>query len=160
MPSFNVEDYIKNIYELSEEYEKVSPSMLAGKLEITPASVTGMIKKLSRLKFVHYKRYGDIVLTEKGKLLALKIIRRHRLWEMFLFKVLNFSWDEIHGEAEKLEHVMSDKLEERVDSILGYPKFDPHGAPIPSKEGVLFGKKDVKPLSSLEKKRKGCRGSC
>lgn len=137
MPSISVEDYIKNIYELEGSEKKVSTTLLAEKLNIAPASVTDMVKKLSEKGFLRHVPYKGVEVTEKGKRSALKIIRKHRLWEMFLVEVLHFSWDEIDEEAEKFEHIMSDKMEEKIDEVLGFPKVDPHGDPIPAKDGTM-----------------------
>ena len=145
MPSISVENYLKNIYELSVSEAKVTTSLLADRLGIAPASVTGMIKKLSKKGFLRHIPYKGVVVTEKGKRSALKIIRKHRLWEMFLVEVLHFSWDTIHEEAEAFEHIMSDKMENKIDEVLGFPTVDPHGAPIPRKDGTIK-KMNLKPL--------------
>jgi len=137
MPSISAENYLKNIYELGATEEKVTTSLLAERLHIAPASVTGMIKKLSREGFLKHIPYKGVEVTERGKKSALRTIRKHRLWEMFLVEVLHFSWDAIHGEAEEFEHIMSDKFEEKIDEVLGFPKVDPHGAPIPAKDGTI-----------------------
>lgn len=133
----STEDYLKGIYALQNGNENVSTSDLAGHLKISDGSVTGMVKKLSRKRLLRYEPYRGVRLTEDGKRLALKMIRRHRLWEMFLVRFLQYSWDEIHDEAERLEHVTSDKLEERLDRVLGHPTVDPHGDPIPSASGEM-----------------------
>jgi DtxR family Mn-dependent transcriptional regulator len=145
MPSISVENYLKNIYELSVTEEKVTTSLLADKLRIAPASVTGMVKKLSKKGFLRHIPYKGIEVTEKGKRSALKIIRKHRLWEMFLVEILHFPWDTIHEEAEEFEHIMSDKMENRIDEVLGFPTVDPHGAPIPRKDGTIK-KMNLEPL--------------
>ncbi len=145
MPSISVENYLKNIYELGISDGKVTTSLLAKRLKIAPASVTGMIKKLSKKGFLHHIPYRGVEVTEKGKQSALKIIRKHRLWEMFLLEVLHFPWDTIHEEAEEFEHIMSDKIEERIDEVLGFPTVDPHGAPIPRKNGTIK-KMHLRPL--------------
>ena len=149
MPSISVENYLKNIYELGIGDEKVTTSLLAKRLKIAPASVTGMIKKLSKKGFLRHIPYKGVEVTEKGKKAALKIIRKHRLWEMFLLEVLHFPWDTIHEEAEEFEHIMSDRIEERIDEVLGFPTIDPHGAPIPRKNGTIR-KMKVKPLEQTQ----------
>jgi DtxR family Mn-dependent transcriptional regulator len=137
MPNVTTEDYIKAIYKLEHEGEKVTTSALALQLQLSDASITDMIKKLSEKGLVHYERYQGVGLAPKGKRMALKIVRRHRLWEMYLVKFLGFSWDQVHVEAERLEHVTSDELEQRLDEALGFPISDPHGDPIPGVDGEL-----------------------
>ncbi|MEK9138123.1 MAG: metal-dependent transcriptional regulator [Bacteroidota bacterium] len=137
MRNITTEDYIKAIYKLEREGEKVTTSGLAGQLQLADASITDMIKKLSDKGLVHYKRYQGVGLTARGKRMALKIVRRHRLWEMYLVKFLGFSWDRVHDEAERLEHVTSDDLESKLDHALGFPTNDPHGDPIPGSDGEL-----------------------
>jgi DtxR family Mn-dependent transcriptional regulator len=137
MASEQIENYLKNIYKLSSNEGKVTTSSLSEKLQISPASVSEMIKKLAEEGTLTHTPYKGVELTEEGKLLALRIIRKHRLWEMFLVQVLHFGWDEIDDEAERFEHIMSDKMEEKIDHALGHPSIDPHGDPIPSKDGVI-----------------------
>ncbi|HTR81393.1 MAG TPA: metal-dependent transcriptional regulator [Bacteroidota bacterium] len=137
MPSISVENYLKNIYELEAREKRVTTTLLAESLNISPASVTGMVKNLSRKGFLRHVPYKGVQVTEKGKRSALKIIRKHRLWEMFLVEVLHFSWDTIHQEAEEFEHIMSERMEEKIDEVLGHPIVDPHGAPIPQKNGTI-----------------------
>lgn len=137
MASEQIENYLKNIYKLSSNDGKVTTSSLSEKLQISPASVSEMIKKLAEEGTLTHTPYKGVELTEEGKLLALRIIRKHRLWEMFLVQVLHFGWDEIDDEAERFEHIMSDKMEEKIDHVLGHPSIDPHGDPIPSKDGVI-----------------------
>lgn len=135
--SITLEDYLKSIYALQEQTGKASTSALAKRLSIKPASVSEMIKKLSVQGFVLHEPYYGLTLTAAGKKRALKIIRKHRLWEMYLYKVLKFPLQDVHFEADKIEHVMSDVLKEKVDQALGCPQFDPHGHPIPSLDGKL-----------------------
>ena len=149
MPSISVENYLKNIYELEASEERVTTSIIADKLKIAPASVTDMVKKLSSKGFLRHVPYKGVEVTEKGKRSALKIIRKHRLWEMFLVQVLHFSWDKIHDEAEEFEHIMSERMEEKIDEVLGHPVVDPHGDPIPSKKGILRHI-EYDPLSRIE----------
>lgn len=137
MPNQSTEDYIKSIYKLQKEGKAVLTSELAKHLNIGDGSVTDMVKRLSIKKLLRHKPYRGVELTEEGKRLALKMLRRHRLWEMFLVKFLFYTWDEVHNEAERLEHVTSDEMEHRLDEALGYPKTDPHGDPIPTANGEL-----------------------
>ena len=119
----------------------VTTNTLAKYLNTTPASVTDMLKKLGERKLAEYVPYQGAKLTPAGKKFALEIIRKHRLWEVFLVKTLNFSWDNIHDTAEQLEHVNSPELVRKLDEFLGFPKFDPHGDPIPSEDGEIQGRK-------------------
>ncbi len=137
MTNSSTEDYIKSIYRLEREDDTVLTTSLAKHLGVGAGSVTDMIKKLSDRQLLHYEPYQGVKLTEEGKRLALKMVRRHRLWEMFLVTFLNYTWDEVHDEAERLEHVTSDELENRLDKALGFPKVDPHGDPIPTADGEL-----------------------
>ncbi len=115
--------------------EPVTTSAVASRLHIANGSVSAMLKKLSRERLLHYKPYQGVTLTGAGRRMALKIVRRHRLWEVFLAERLGFPWDEVHEEAERLEHVTSDQLERKLDESLGFPSADPHGDPIPSAAG-------------------------
>ena len=131
--SQNIQDYLKRIYELTRSGGKATTSHLANALGISAASVTNMLQKLSKTHppLVSYQKHQGVRLTEEGKRTALEIIRRHRLIEHFLVQKLGYSWDEVHQEAEVLEHAMSPLLEKRMDEALGFPAFDPHGDPIP-----------------------------
>ena len=137
MRSITAEDYIKAIYRLQRTGGKVTTSALALQLRLADASITNMIRKLSDKGLVHYERYQGVGLTGRGKRMALKIVRRHRLWEMYLVKFLGFSWDKVHDEAERLEHVTSEELEAKLDHALESPTCDPHGDPIPTVDGEL-----------------------
>jgi DtxR family Mn-dependent transcriptional regulator len=137
MPSEQIENYLKNIYKLQESEGKVTTSLLSEKLQISPPSVSEMIKKLAEEGSLKYTPYRGVELTEQGRRKALRIIRRHRLWELFLFEVLKYDWDEIDEEAERLEHITSEKLEQRLDAALGFPTHDPHGDVIPSPDGKV-----------------------
>jgi DtxR family transcriptional regulator, Mn-dependent transcriptional regulator len=133
-----IEDYLKAIYTLQHERGEVSTSMLSEQLDgKKPGSVTGMIKKLAELNLVAYTPYQGVRLTEGGTKIALEVVRHHRLLELYLVEALGYSWDEVHDEAEKLEHHISEKLEARIAARLGNPRFDPHGDPIPTLEGAL-----------------------
>ncbi|HZB15202.1 MAG TPA: metal-dependent transcriptional regulator [Chryseolinea sp.] len=146
MGSLTEENYIKTIYSLSLEPGEVSVSELAKKLNVKLPTVTSMIKKLSLKKLVSYAPYQEIKITEKGKKQALSIIRKHRLAELFLVKILKLGWEEVHEIAEQLEHVNSERFYDRIDELLGYPKADPHGEPIPDVNGKIISSKSI-PLS-------------
>lgn len=136
--SFTEENYLKAIYKLQETNgEIVVTSALAQAMDVHSPSVTDMLKKLAGKKLVSYQKSRGFKLTEKGKQVAVGIIRRHRLWEVFLVDKLGFRWDEVHNIAEELEHIQSDELVDKLDSYLGHPKADPHGDPIPDANGVL-----------------------
>ncbi|MDP6793419.1 MAG: metal-dependent transcriptional regulator [Anaerolineales bacterium] len=137
--SHAIEDYLKGIYELQQGGCTVSTSALARRLGFTSASVTGMLKKLAAQapQLVKYRRHRGVVLTPTGEKIALEIIRHHRLIELYLMEALGYSWDEVHAEADKLEHVISESFEDRIATFLGDPDVDPHGEPIPTKEGYI-----------------------
>ncbi|WP_443946476.1 metal-dependent transcriptional regulator [Pedobacter sp. AW1-32] len=135
MQSFTEENYLKTIYHLAERANNVQTNAIAEKMQTKPASVTDMIKKLAEKGLVDYVKYQGVSLTEDGRLAAIDIVRKHRLWEVFLVDKLNFKWDEVHDVAEELEHIKSVNLIERLDEFLGFPKSDPHGDPIPDKNG-------------------------
>lgn len=143
MLSLTEENYLKAIYSLLEKTQSVSTNALAVKLVTKPASVTDMLGKLSRKNLIDYKKYQGVTLTPNGEKSALTIIRKHRLWEMFLVEKLKFKWDEVHEVAEQLEHIRSEKLISRVDEFLNFPKFDPHGDPIPDEKGKIAKKKSI-----------------
>ncbi|NOX64070.1 MAG: metal-dependent transcriptional regulator [Chloroflexi bacterium] len=132
-----VEDYLKTIYEIERERGKVATTALAERLGVAPASATGMIKKLAAMHLVSYEPYQGVKLTESGRKIALEVIRHHRLVELYLAEALGVPWDQVHDEAEKWEHILSEDLEERMDAVLGRPTTDPHGAPIPTREGAM-----------------------
>lgn len=140
MLSVTEENYLKALLRITSESGangEAGTNQLAGKLDVRPATATDMLKKLRDKELVNYEKYGKISLTEKGRLEATHIIRKHRLWETFLYDKLGFRWDEVHDVAEQLEHIQSDKLVERLDEFLGYPSFDPHGDAIPTAAGEL-----------------------
>ncbi len=132
----SIEDYLKAIYELTNNHGRASTTQLADYLNVTPASVTGMIKKLSVTDppLLEYKKHRGVVLTKEGEDIALEIVRHHRLLELFLHQILGYPWDEVDDEADRLEHVISEKFEDRIALALGDPKYDPHGDPIPTKD--------------------------
>jgi DtxR family Mn-dependent transcriptional regulator len=155
MQSFTEENYLKTIYHLSENNDNaVQTNAIAEKLQTKPASVTDMIRKLADKCLIDYKKYQGVRLTENGKSAAINIVRKHRLWEVFLVEKLNFKWDEVHDIAEDLEHINSAELVERLDEFLGFPKSDPHGDPIPDKHGKF----DTLAFTKLSKLSPGNKG--
>jgi DtxR family Mn-dependent transcriptional regulator len=138
MITISKEDYLKEIYKIAIDNDSnVSTANLAEKLSVTNAATSDMAKKLAKAGYIIYEKYKGIRLTTRGKKEALKIIRRHRLWESFLIETLGLNWGEVHEEAEKLEHQTSDFLIDKIDEYLDYPQFDPHGEPIPTKLGRI-----------------------
>lgn len=133
------ENYLKYIFQLSEICHDgiVKTNDLAYKLNHSAASVTDMLKKLAKKKLISYKKYYGVTLTKTGNNIAIQVLRKHRLWETFLVKNLKFTWDKVHDIAEQLEHIQSEELIDRMDEYLGHPKYDPHGDPIPDKNGVF-----------------------
>ncbi|NJB71704.1 DtxR family Mn-dependent transcriptional regulator [Saonia flava] len=149
------ENYIKTIFHLEKNEKKgISTNAIAKQMETKPSSVTDMIKKLSEKNLVNYKKYQGVSLTTLGRKTALGIVRKHRLWEVFLVEKLDFSWDEVHEVAEQLEHIKSEKLIDKLDKLLDFPQFDPHGDPIPTKNGE-FKEREKKLLSKLPILSKG-----
>jgi len=139
MKSATRENYLKAIYQLLEKNQQgVSTNAIAERLETKAATVTDMLKKLAAQKLINYKRYYGVTLTQSGKKTALMIIRSHRLWELFLVQKLKFGWDQVHEVAEQLEHVQSELLIQRMDEFLDFPRFDPHGDPIPDEDGKII----------------------
>jgi DtxR family Mn-dependent transcriptional regulator len=138
MASLTIENYVKAIYQLSSaDGQLASTGALADALAVSPSTVTSMLKTLSESGLAQYVPYGGAKLTDAGRTLALRVVRRHRLIELFLVKTLNLSWDEVHAEAEHMEHAVSDLLINRIDAFLGYPQADPHGDPIPRADGTI-----------------------
>ena len=161
MLSYTEENYLKTIYLLSysiatDNYsvenppKEISTNDIATKIDISAASVTDMLKKLAKKELLKYTKYHGVSLTEMGNTFAIEIIRRHRLWETFLVVKLNFNWSEIHDIAEQLEHISSPKLIEKLDAFLNYPRFDPHGEPIPDANGKLYST-DATPMQQFKK---------
>lgn len=155
MISFTEENYLKAIFHLQQEFsEGVSTNAIADKMETKPSSVTDMVQKLAQKKLVSYQKYRGTTLTSKGSKIAANVIRKHRLWEVFLVDKLDFHWDEVHEVAEQLEHIQSEKLIAQLDRYLGQPDFDPHGDPIPDKDGNMKAT-EKKLLSELKKTQRG-----
>ena len=144
------QDYLKAIYKLTAQEDRVTTSRIAEYLNIKPASVTNMIQKMAKAAppLVDYQKHQGVTLTETGELAALEMVRHHRLLEMFLHEVLGFTWDEVHEEAERLEHCISEKMEQRIAEYLNHPRHDPHGSPIPNRQLEILPAEGV-PLSSL-----------
>ncbi len=154
-PSTSAEDYVKVIYDLQERGTgPVTISGMAERLSVSNSSVSGMLRKLNELGFVEHQRYGNVSLTDTGTRAALAVLRRHRLLETYLVAELGYSWDEVHDEAEILEHVVSDKFVDRIASHLGNPVVDPHGDPIPTREGTIVERDSV----LLSEAESGTRG--
>jgi len=147
--SQTVEDYLKSIFQIHHRQDKVTTTALAEQLGVAPASVTGMIKKLAEMNLVVYEPYQGVQLTASGRKIALEVLRHHRLVELYLAEALGVPWDQVHDEAEKWEHVLSERLAERMDALLGYPTTDPHGAPIPTLQGDIAPPSNTR-LSDLE----------
>ncbi len=144
MLSFAEENYLKSIYHLSNGgMQTVSTNAIADFLNTKPASVSDMIRKLAAKNVIHYEKYKGVRISDYGKEQALNIIRKHRLWEVFLVDKLKFNWDEVHEIAEQLEHIRSPLLISRLDEFLGYPQYDPHGDPIPDEHGIIQSKPRV-----------------
>jgi DtxR family Mn-dependent transcriptional regulator len=136
--SITEENYLKAIFKLSENSTtNISTNEIAGEIKTKAASVTDMLQKLAEKNLLSYKKYRGVKLTKKGREIAIALVRRHRLWEVFLVEKLNFSWDQVHEVAEELEHINSKLLTTRLDAFLDFPKYDPHGDPIPDKEGNI-----------------------
>ena len=149
------ENYLKAIYKLSEQEDKpVSTNAISGELQTSAASVTDMVQRLSGKDMIHYEKYKGVTLTPKGMQHAKGLVRKHRLWEVFLVDKLNFTWDAVHEIAEQLEHIQSAELVERLDAFLDFPRFDPHGDPIPDADGKFLATQRVL-LSELEEGDKG-----
>lgn len=155
MPSQSEENYLKAIWKLSEHGSShVTTNAIAAEVKTRAASVTDMLKKLADKKLIQYQKYQGVKLTAEGRKAALSTVRKHRLWEVFLVEKLDYRWDEVHEIAEQLEHILSDNLTDRLDKFLGFPKFDPHGDPIPDKSGKLTDAASVS-LTTLKQGQRG-----
>ncbi len=140
MLSYTEENYLKTLLQLTVEnnsQEKAGTNELAAQLGVKPATATDMLKKLKAKSLIDYQKYGKISLTAEGRKSAIDVLRKHRLWETFLYEKLEFTWDEVHEVAEQLEHINSQKLVDKLDKFLGYPEFDPHGDAIPNAKGEI-----------------------
>jgi len=142
--SHTEENYLKAIFKITEhENKSASTNEISHRMKVSAASVSDMIKRLSKKELIHYEKHRGVVLTELGNKLATHLIRKHRLWEVFLVDKLDFSWDEVHEIAEELEHIESPKLVNKLDDFLGNPRFDPHGDPIPDADGNYAFRKQI-----------------
>lgn len=148
------ENYLKAIFKLTTENKSASTNAISNEMSTSAASVTDMLKRLSEKSLINYKKYKGVSLTQDGGKVATNLVRCHRLWEVFLLEKLDFAWDEVHEIAEQLEHIKSDELIERLDRFLNYPKFDPHGDPIPDAKGNFTFRKQIL-LSELKANEKG-----
>lgn len=144
-----VEDYLKAIYKLEADEPGASTTRIAEALDVSSASATNMVKRLSKMGLVDYQSYKGASLTSSGRKIALEIIRHHRLLELYLLEVMGYSWDEVHDEAEKLEHHISEQFEDKIAELLDNPTHDPHGDPIPTKDGIMPSM-EVEPLTDAE----------
>lgn len=149
-----IEDFLKAVYMLQQEHDRVQTSALAEALDISAPSITEMAKKLAKANLVAHEPYRGIRLTPEGERVALEIVRHHRLLELFLVRALGYTWDEVHAEAERLEHAVSERLAERIAEYLGNPRYDPHGDPIPSVEGDVYSR-DLTPLAEWPREHQG-----
>jgi DtxR family Mn-dependent transcriptional regulator len=150
MRNISKEDYLSTIYRHRNNEGGIKATQLAEQLDISNAAVTDMMKKLSRDGLVNYTRYKGIKLTGQGESYARNMVRRHRIWELFLQRIVGMPWDKVHDEAENLEHSSSDELVNRLEEMLDFPQFDPHGDPIPDKNGMLPKQEKVIPLSMIK----------
>lgn len=153
--SISIQDYLKHIYELTNDGGSANTNALAERLDVKPASVTNMVQKLASAEppLVEYQKHQGVTLTEAGRKAALEVIRHHRLLEAWLMKDLGYSWDEVHEEADRLEHVISENFEERISAALGHPRRDPHGELIPTAD-LRMPVDEATPLSALQSKQK------
>jgi DtxR family transcriptional regulator, Mn-dependent transcriptional regulator len=152
VPSLTVENYVKTIFQISNDQEgkPASTGQIASALGVLPGTVTSMLKTLDAARLATHKPYEGVSLTRAGRMLALRMIRRHRLIELFLLRTLEMTWDEVHDEAEHMEHAVSDLLIDRIDSFLGHPDVDPHGDPIPRGESMTMVATDTETRSLAE----------
>ncbi len=144
----SLEDYLKNIYSIQNSAGKVTNTALSEKLNISPAAVSDMISKLSKSEYIENIPYKGFKLTTKGETVAINLVRKHRIWEVFLTEYLKYPWDKVHNEAENLEHASSDELIIKLENFLNFPKYDPHGHPIPDKNGKIIHEELI-PLSEI-----------
>jgi DtxR family Mn-dependent transcriptional regulator len=154
MPNISKEDYLSVIYKYPENGE-IKATVIAEKLQVSNAAVTDMLKKLSKDGYIVYEKYKGIKLTGIGEDYAKNMVRRHRIWEVFLHQVVGLPWDQVHDEAHNLEHSCSDRLINRMEEMLDFPEFDPHGDPIPAKDGTVPKQKKTVPLTMLKPEQTG-----
>ncbi len=151
MQNISKEDYLGVIYKYKDENGETKANVIAEKLNVSNSAVTDMLRKLSKDKYIKYQPYKGIKLTATGEEYARNIVRRHRIWEVFLNQIVGIPWDKVHDEAHNLEHSASDELINRMEEMLNFPEFDPHGDPIPAKDGTFPILKKTVPLSKLKK---------
>lgn len=149
-----MEDYLKVIYGIDERGERITTQAIAERMDVAPPSVTGMLKRLADINLIEHQRYRSIALTDAGRKVALEVVRHHRLLELYLAEALGYTWDEVHDEADRLEHLISEEFERRIDKALGYPTTDPHGDPIPSLSGDVSSTPDDR-LATMEEGESG-----
>lgn len=155
MQNISKEDYLGIIYKHKNESGEIKPNIIAEKLQISNAAVTDMLKKLSKDGHINYEKYKGIRLTASGEEYAKNMVRRHRIWEVFLNQIVGMPWEKVHEEANRLEHSASDELINRLEEMLEYPEYDPHGDPIPSKEGKVPKLREHVPLADLKQGQVG-----
>jgi len=155
MHNISKEDYLSIIYKNKDATGEIKANIIADKLQISNAAVTDMLKKLSKDGYIKYERYKGINLTQDGESYAKNMVRRHRIWEVFLHQIVGIPWDKVHDEAHNLEHSASDELINKMEEMLDFPEFDPHGDPIPSKDGTIPEQRKAAPLSLLKEKQTG-----
>ncbi|MCL5027544.1 MAG: metal-dependent transcriptional regulator [Bacteroidetes bacterium] len=155
MKNISKEDYLSVIFKNQNSNGEIKSNIIAGKLSVSNAAVTDMLKKLSKDGYIIYERYKGIKLTVDGENYARNMVRRHRIWEVFLNQIVGMPWEKVHEEANKLEHSSSDDLINRLETMLDYPEYDPHGDPIPTKEGKIPKLKKHRPLSELKEGESG-----
>ncbi len=155
MKNISKEDYLRIIFKHKNDEGEIKPNLIAEKLSISNAAVTDMMKKLSHDGYTKYQKYKGISLTGAGEAYARNMVRRHRIWEIFLNQIVGLPWDKVHDEANRLEHSSSDELINRLEEMVGFPEYDPHGDPIPSKEGKIPKLKKHSPLSELKEGESG-----
>lgn len=155
MKNISKEDYLSVIFKNLDDSGEIKANTIAEKLSVSNAAVTDMLKKLSKDKLIRYEKYKSIQLTDKGEAYARNMVRRHRIWEIFLYQIVKLPWDKVHEEAHRLEHSSSDELINKMEEMLDFPEFDPHGDPIPNKEGFIPKQKKSIPLSSLNENQSG-----
>lgn len=155
MTNISKEDYLSVIYKSNDAVGIIKATTIAEKLSISNAAVTDMLRKLSKDGYINYQPYKGIKLTPDGENYAKNMVRRHRIWEVFLHQIVGMPWDKVHDEAHNLEHSASDTLINRMEEMLDYPEFDPHGDPIPAKDGTIPKQKNSVPLTFLKKKESG-----
>lgn len=155
MTNISKEDYLSVIYKSKDAVGIIKATTIAEKLSISNAAVTDMLRKLSKDGYINYQPYKGIKLTPDGENYAKNMVRRHRIWEVFLHQIVGMPWDKVHDEAHNLEHSASDTLINRMEEMLDYPEFDPHGDPIPAKDGTIPKQKNSVPLTFLKKKESG-----